>query len=167
MVRCRPYRWDCWKSDTTELLNVNGLSWLSAFSQLYWTVITLYVLFYVRILKVQLVPNAFSSELMVKVALARAEAHRASSAAISPKHLLLVFAMGSGHLAMILREHDVTPDAVRSKLPAAIDTSQRLISAVQFSEEVIALLRAAFELGHLDPLNQITSEHVLRALLRI
>jgi hypothetical protein len=33
--------------------------------------------------------------------------------------------MGSGHLAMILREHDVTPDAVRSKLPAAIDTSQR------------------------------------------
>jgi hypothetical protein len=73
--------------------------------------------------------------------------------------------MGSGHLAMILREHDVTPDAVRSKLPAAIDTSQRLISAVQFSEEVIALLRAAFELGHLDPLNQITSENVLRALL--
>jgi Clp amino terminal domain, pathogenicity island component len=96
--------------------------------------------------------------------LARAEAVRTSSETVLPGHMLFALAFGSGHLAKMLQEYGVTAESVRQKLPTALGTTEP--TDVPFSSELTDLLNFASGLSESDPLQQVKTEHVLKALLQ-
>ena len=108
-------------------------------------------------------PGKHSQRLQYAIAMARAEAHRVANETVTPEHMLFALSFGNGQLAKILREHGVTPEALRDNLPIWSRSGQ---VDVPLSQELCDLLDFASELCGSDLLKQVNPEHVLKALLR-